>query len=285
MKDNESKENKTSQDHKDNRTTSNVIIFPDFQELKDDVEKLRTEFSMLLLERDELEFVICKNIETEYMLQLGTLEYKAYEAECMALRLKRKVELIQAKQNRQEKVILSKIEERLELEFAKYQEELDAQIEKMNEALEHNQLETLSAEDNKELKKLYRKIVKEIHPDINPEVTEAQFKMFANAVSAYKNGDLETLRIINEMVGEHTLPEKSKDAMEQLLDEKKRLESLLKIIQDKIVAIKSEYPYIAKEIIEDPEKIARKQDELENILLQYNEIIENYKNKIEQMLR
>ena len=82
---------------------SNVIVFPDFEKLKSEVEKMRTELSMLLLERDELQFVICKNIETEYMLKLGSIEYKAYEAQCATLRLKRKIELIQAKKNRQER--------------------------------------------------------------------------------------------------------------------------------------------------------------------------------------
>ena len=86
--------------------SGNVIVFPDFEKLKSEVEKMRTELSMLLLERDELQFVICKNIETEYMLKLGSIEYRAYEAQCLSLRLKRKIELIQAKKNRQEKKIL-----------------------------------------------------------------------------------------------------------------------------------------------------------------------------------
>ena len=68
--------------------SGNVIVFPDFEKLKSEVEKMRTELSMLLLERDELQFVICKNIETEYMLKLGSIEYKAYETQCAALRLK-----------------------------------------------------------------------------------------------------------------------------------------------------------------------------------------------------
>lgn len=58
-------------------SSGNVIVFPDFEKLKSEVEKMRTELSMLLLERDELQFVICKNIETEYMLKLGSIEYKA----------------------------------------------------------------------------------------------------------------------------------------------------------------------------------------------------------------
>ena len=266
-------------------SSSNVIVFPDFEKLKSEVEKMRTELSMLLLERDELQFVICKNIETEYMLKLGSIEYKAYEAQCAALRLKRKIELIQAKKNRQEKVIISTIEETLDNEFAEYQKQLDEQIDKMNDALKRSKAEVLSDEDNKELKKLYRKIVKALHPDINPDVSEAQVQLFGNAVSAYKNGDLGTLRIIGEMVGNNPLPEQHKDAMTQLVEERERLQGLLKSIRESIDNIKSEYPYTMKDILEDTEKTEQKKQELESILEQYNELISIYKAKIEEMLR
>ena len=266
-------------------STGNVIVFPDFEKLKNEVERMRTELSMLLLERDELQFVICKNIETEYMLKLGSIEYKAYEAQCAALRLKRKIELIQAKKNRQEKVIISAIEETLDTEFAEYQKQLNEQIDKMNDALKRSKAEVLSDEDNKKLKKLYRKIVKALHPDINPDVSQAQVQLFDNAVSAYKNGDLGTLRIIGEMVGNSPLPEQHKDALTQLNEEKERLQNLLKAIRDSIEQIKSEYPYTMKEIIENEEQTEQKKKELENILSQYNELISIYKAKIEEMIR
>ena len=35
-------------------SSSNVIVFPDFEKLKSEVEKKRTELSMLLLERDTI---------------------------------------------------------------------------------------------------------------------------------------------------------------------------------------------------------------------------------------
>ena len=221
-------------------SSGNVIVFPDFEKLKNEVEKMRTELSMLLLERDELQFVICKNIETEYMLKLGSIEYKAYEAQCAALRLKRKIELIQAKINRQEKVIISAIEETLDTEFAEYQKQLDEQINKMNDALKRSKAEVLTDEENKKLKKLYRKIVRALHPDINPDVSQAQVQLFDNAVSAYKSGDLGTLRIIGEMVGNNPLPEQRKDAMTQLVEERERLQGLLKSIRESIDNIKSE---------------------------------------------
>lgn len=266
-------------------STGNVIVFPDFEKLKSEVEKMRTELSMLLLERDELQFVICKNIETEYMLKLGSIEYKAYKAQCAALRLKRKIELIQAKKNRQEKVIISAIEETLDSEFAEYQKQLNEQIDKMNDALKRSKAEVLSNEDNKKFKKLYRKIVKALHPDINPDVSEAQVQLFDNAVSAYKNGDLNTLKIIGEMVGNSPLPEQHKDALTQLNEEKERLQNLLKVIRDSIEQIKSKYPYTMKEIIEDEEQTEQKKKEFENILSQYNELISIYKAKIEEMIR
>jgi len=263
----------------------NVIVFPDFEKLKSEVEKMRTELSTLLLERDELQFVICKNIETEYMLKLGSIEYKAYEAQCLSLRLKRKIELIQVKKNRQEKVIIPAIEETLDTEFAEYQKQLNEQIDKINDALKRSKAEVLSDEDNKKLKKLYRKIVKTLHPDINPDVSQAQVQLFDNAVSAYKNGDLNTLRIIGEMVGNSPLPEQHKDALTQLSEEKERLQHFLKAIRDSIEQIKSEYPYTMKEIIEDEEQTEQKKKELENILSQYNELISIYKAKIEEIIR
>ena len=193
--------------------------------------------------------------------------------------------MIQAKKNRQEKVIISAIEETLDNEFAEYQKQLDEQIDKMNDALKRSNAEVLSDEDNKELKKLYRKIVKALHPDINPDVSEAQVQLFDNAVSAYKSGDLGTLRIIGEMVGNNPLPEQHKDAMTQLVEERERLQGLLKSIRESIDNIKSEYPYTMKDILEDTEKTEQKKQELENILEQYNELISIYKSRIEEMLR
>ena len=266
-------------------SSSNVIVFPDFEKLKSEVEKKRTELSMLLLERDELQFVICKNIETEYMLKLGSIEYKAYEAQCAALRLKRKFDLIQAKKIRQEKIIISAIEETLDEEFAEYQKQLDEQIDKVNAAIKRSKAEVLSDEENKELKKLYRKIAKALHPDINPDVSEAQVQLFDNAVSAYKSGDLGTLRIISEMVGNNPLSEQHKDAMTQLVEERERLEGLLESIRESIENIKSEYPYTMKDILEDTKKTEQKKQELESVIEQYNELISIYKAKIEEMLR
>lgn len=265
--------------------TASIIIFPEFEKLKNEVEKMRTELSMLLLERDELRFVICRNIETAYMLKLGGLEYKAYEAQCKALRLRRKIELIQARKNRQEKISISAIEEALDDEFSEYQKNLNRQVKKMNEAIERSKCKQLTEEENRELKRLYRKIVKELHPDLNPGVSAEKIKLFNNAVVSYKNGDLTALKIINEMVGDSDTTKRSKNVMLQLAEEKEHLQGLLKPIKKSIEDIKSKYPYNLKGIVDSEEKTEQMRRELEHILEQYNVMIETYERTIEEMLR
>ena len=271
-------------DH-DMSKSNNIIILPELEELKAEVERLRTELSMLMLERDELKFVICKNIEAEYMLKLGGLEYKAYEAQCNVLRLKRQLELMQARLNRQESIVMAVIETILNTEFAEYQKKLDEQVGKMNEAIERSNADVLSEEETKELKKLYRKIVKALHPDMNPNITDAQRQLFDNAVMAYKNGNLDALRAIAGMIGDADLQVTQTDAKARLLEEKKSLEKLLENAREEIQTIKSEYPYTMKELLADDEKVEARKRELELIISKYEEIAGVYKARIDELMK
>lgn len=98
----------------------------------------------------------------------------------------------------------------LDKEFAGFQCQLNEQIDKMNKALDHSQGHVLTDEETKQIKKLYRSIVKALHPDLHPEITPAQMQLFQNAVQAYENGDIGNLLIISEMVAESVVPNKVK---------------------------------------------------------------------------
>ena len=234
---------------------NDIILFPEFEQLKLEVEKLRTELSMLVLERDSLLLIECKNIEAAYMLQLGSLEYKVYKAYCLYLRLKRKAVLIQSRVNRQERIDLIAIDCYLDEEFAEYQAHLDEQIRKMNEAIDRNNAKSLSQEDTAEIKKLYRSIVKALHPDLHPDFTEEKKELFHKAVTAYENGDLRTIQIISAMVIEDNISDFHIDAIESLRQERERLISLISSIRNDILVIKAKFPYTMKEILNDPSRV------------------------------
>jgi uncharacterized protein YnzC (UPF0291/DUF896 family) len=270
-----------------NKTSNsyNIMLFPEFEQLKSDVERLRTELSMLIIERDNLWYQECKNIEMAYMLSVGALEYKVYEIECLILRLKRKIELIQEKKNRQEKIILSKIEEILDIEFADYQENLNKQVDKINAAFERNKGRLLTDEEKRELKKLYRTIVKSLHPDLNPELSDVKIKLFQNAIEAYEHGDLDAIRIIDAMVSETVIPNEKNDGFAVLNKEKERLSKLIQKIKDRISEIKSEYPYTMKSLVQSPQKIKVRKNELNGRIKQLNEVLSAYTTRIEETLR
>ena len=267
-----------------NKSANEIILNLEYENLKNELLKKRTELSMLVLQRDELKYVICKNIETKYMLELGSLEYCLYQSECIIMRLKRKVELIQMRINRQEKIDVSAIDKLLDEQFREYQQKLEEKIKKMNEAIERDNGEILTEQQVKELKKLYRAIVKALHPDLNPNVTKQQIKLFQNAVTAYKNGDLQTLRIINEMISNNHSEDDNTDNIEKMRNEQIRLDRMISSINGDIEKIKSEYPYTMKDILSDKEQLNQRKQELKDNIDQCNELVSFYKTKIQHLL-
>lgn len=266
------------------KSANEIILNLEYENLKNELLKKRTELSMLVLQRDELKYVICKNIETKYMLELGSLEYCLYQSECIIMRLKRKVELIQMRINRQEKIDVSAIDKLLDEQFREYQQKLEEKIKKMNEAIERDNGEVLTEQQVKELKKLYRAIVKALHPDLNPNVTKQQIKLFQNAVTAYKNGDLQTLRIINEMISNNHSEDDNTDNIEKMRNELIRLDRMISSINGDIEKIKSEYPYTMKDILFDKEQLNQRKQELKDNIDQCNELVSFYKTKIQNLL-
>ena len=267
-----------------NKSANEIILNLEYENLKNELLKKRTELSMLVLQRDELKYVICKNIETKNMLELGNLEYRLYQSECIIMRLKRKVELIQMRINRQEKIDVSAIDKLLDEQFREYQQKLEEKIKKMNEAIERNNGEVLTEQQVKELKKLYRAIVKALHPDLNPNVTKQQIKLFQNAVTAYKNGDLQTLRIINEMISNNHSEDDNTDNIEKMRNELIRLDRMISSINGDVEKIKSEYPYTMKDILFDKEQLNQKKQELKDNIDQCDELVSFYKTKIQNLL-
>ena len=168
--------------------TGDLIINPMIQQLKKEIEELKANLSVQISELDSIRFQENKALETKYMLTLGALEYKLYEHQCQYLRLKRKAEMIQALKNRQKPVEMSKIEKLLDKEFSAYQERLKEHIGRMNEALAwRNSREEMTVGDTKELKRLYRLIVKALHPDLHPDLSPEKNRLFVRAVA--ENGN------------------------------------------------------------------------------------------------
>lgn len=125
------------------------------------------------------------------------------------------------------------------------------------------------------VKELYRRIVKRLHPDINPNITEREKELWNMAQRAYKEWDVETLEKIYDEINEadvDDLPdtEESLEKLEELIE---RLEKRRQELIAEIERIKSEFPYTEKDLLENEEAVAKIQDELNAKIEEHEEII------------
>lgn len=251
------------------------VPFPEFVALQEKVRHLRSHLSERLLERDSLVFIECKRIEMEYMLAVGHLEYKAYELQSAVLRYKRQIEMIQSYES--DDLDIEKIEGQLDREFEMYQEQLDAQMDKINESVTYREQVPLSSEEKNRLESLYGQILKQLHPDLNPEISVTNRVLFNNAMAAYENRDLERLKILEEMIDNPATDEIKEDSMPVLVREEKRLSERLDALNIEIEKIKTEFPCSYRNFVTDEEALAEKKAELESVIYQLEDALIRYK--------
>lgn len=261
---------------------NNIIPFPSPKAQQEEVQRMRDELVERMVRRDDLLYVECRNIETKYMLLVGVYEVEGYELDLDCRRLKRKIEMIQASLNRMEKVDFEKIEKTLDEEFEKYQQLLSERLNDLNNALERSRFQFLSLNEASELKRLYREIVKASHPDLNPHTDDQMTDWFLQAVEAYENGDLETVRVLHVLVLSMKLESVDPSDYGLLKSEKDRLKKWTLKVEEEIRVIETTIPYTLKEIIEDPDAVEERVKQLKDWIDQLKEMKEAYLRTIKE---
>lgn len=271
-----------NQDNEADAMTEIVHSMSETEKLQRELEELKALLIQLVAERDELIGVICPELEQKFLRLFGELEIRVFEAQCECKRLRRQIELMRAKLNRQEPINFVEIILKLTIEFEEYQKTIDEEKEKYEEASKKEPVK-LDEKDEKKLKKLYRELVKKLHPDINPDQTPEMKELFNQVVAAYQNNDIEKMEILDEIAsGKEEAAVLVKDIV-QLQQEIAKFHSMIKSIREEIIQIKQRYPYNKKELLDDEEAIAKEKQNLEEMLVQYNERIKVYKEKIRVM--
>lgn len=239
--------------------------------LKQQHEDLREELARLAAEREMLLTTDKRSLEKEYFLKVGRKQYEMFMLRNDVLRFKRKIELIRACMNRGEEYDLNLIEKRLDEELRLWEEEARELVKNIRHAEYIDSLPLLSPGETRELKKIFRDLVRRLHPDLNPQTPENMQYIWNRVLAAYHNGDLQELKTLALLVEDGEPAGRELTALEELRsainNTKERINHLLK----DLARIEQQFPFKLRDKLDCDAWIRDQNEAMEKQIEQYRE--------------
>jgi hypothetical protein len=241
--------------------SAHLVLHPEIQQLTDENALLREEFANLLTEAEDLIHTIKPNLLALYQTKIGVWELRLLQSQFTVARVRRQIELAQASINRGERPNLIAIECALEQEFLAWVTKLEEAAHRI-EAAENRLKHLLSPEDDRELKMSYYALVKRLHPDVNPNLTEDQRRLWLRAQSAYDAGDLPELRAL-ALLAEKTAAIPPSKSLDNLRRDQKVLEEQIATMLEKVEKVESQPPFTLRWQLADETWLTTRQQDIE----------------------
>ena len=275
------------------------------ESLRLEIMRLRAEVLDLTAERDRLKYRVCPAILADYNRRIGQIELEIMEVVLRVRKLRRMIEVLQAARNRGEDPDYEEAVRTADSEYRAYEQEVHEKAEEYrnasagrtygqadsdgNQDTENGEEEDQQGadkydrEDKEELGALYRRIMKELHPDVNPDITPEELDLLHQAMEAYKNGDIETLRKIAAILDGRSIEDKVIEEVDQLRRIRDDLAFLKESLLAEIEGIKTSFPYTLKAFLNDREAVRKKQEELRKTLAQWQEQEKVLQERLDQL--
>lgn len=284
--------------------------------LKFEVHSARCALLRLYEEEERLKHIEGPRLEREYMEAVGNYEETVVKEEMECELLTTKQRLVQAAINRREEIDEAAIDEKIN-ELRKDMTDAAAGDPAPQPYAE------LSPEQSGELQDLYSKIVKQFHPSMHPEMTEAERQLYQKAQDAYRMRDLPALNLIWEMLtasdgeglqlafemtmsmgtgdNEEDVPDRDYSTDYSLAstlyssfvplqeeaaitEEWKSYMEKTNSMMEQIQSMKQEFPYNAQEMLSDPQQIQAYKQELEQRMRNAQKEREQLTQNIQKMI-
>lgn len=252
---------------------ANIDISPERRKLQQQYNRLKKLFSELTEKRDAMDQYEGPKLCSVYLELIGQLEYErlALQVEVKTLQMRR--DLLQAFINRDERPDLNAIEEKVKQAVAEYNRILAQEAERLQMAREILNAPPLSEEESKEMRDLYRLLVKQLHPDLHPDQSDREAALFLQVQAAYKICDLYKLREIALLLDSKSIGE---DNFESSYDELKRQVALLQEkvdnLKGKINVMNSSFPFMYRDKLFDEDWVKERQDAVKDEIEEFKSI-------------
>lgn len=232
-------------------------------------------YEELLLRKDEVK-KLAFHFERAYIREFGDLILEVFQKKMEAIRKKKTIEYCQIFANRGESVDQNALQAYLAKEMAEYKERLEEMVRENKEAKFGKKITEV---DLLRIKRIYHRMAKKIHPDINPAAAKSEELqgLWNRLKIAYDCNDLkemeETEVLINMLLEkmdlgttEITIPDIEKKIAE---------------LEAEIGNITGTDPYQYKYLLEDEDAVSRKKEELRREQQEY----EDYCKQLDSILK
>lgn len=222
-------------------------------------------YEELLYKRDALRKEAFQ-YQQDYVREFGDLILQVFRKKLDCIRKKKTITYCQQILNRGGVIDFDSLDKYLNDVMSQYNEQLDDMI-RENECA--NNSKPISEIDVLNIKKLYRKLAKQLHPDMNPKVqgNEKLEELWQRVVLAYNCNDLKELESLEVLVNKALEDENLSDEKIDIpnLDEK------IAEVEAEIKEITETDPYMYKFLLEDSAAVEEKKKELTEELKSYEE--------------
>ena len=239
--------------------TQSMTIHPRVASLQKELKELRAHSAKLFAQAEYMQFEERPMLTSLYEAAVGTLLFEEFKLGIQIKLTQLEISLAQAYINHNAPIDQSRIDEQIKAARETYRARIEQKEAELKAAEEFLNAPALSLEATKELRDLYRMLAKALHPDLNPNQSQADRDLFIRAATAYRAGDLATLRQIALCLqGERpdALPD---DDLVSLIE---KVKESIAIFQERIDLMNSQFPFLYRDQILDPEWIRHQQEDL-----------------------
>ena len=236
------------------------------------------QYEFLLLKRDQYRNK-AGQILISYTKEFGDLINAVFEKKIECIRLKKAIAMCLAYINRGEAVDVDAMNARIDREMTLYYAELEEMLSRTQAA---QNARVLPQTVVLEIRRIYRKLVRLLHPDINPATCEfpEAIDLWNRISIAYHSNNLDEMRELEVLAAALTEKMGGNDITVDIPDIEEKIAALEQEIND----ILAKEPYIYKKILEDADLIREKKDALHSELDEYSRYQNELQQNLDQML-
>lgn len=239
-------------------------LTPDNKELQIHYLSLKKEYTELFIRKHEMQTYEENMLTALYLSTIGEKKHEIFYLQTQIALLKLRIELIQSYINRNEKPELKAVDQEIRTQFADFQNKLEEDAHQLAAAKEYLKTSHFTQEEFQDVKDTYRIIVKRLHPDINPGISEYESDLFMKAQAAYH---LCNLTILREILLSLDLNKDSTAALPELPELVEQLEENIRQLRKQIEKMDQSFPFIYREELRNQEWVTIAQKKLDEDIL------------------